>query len=431
MGVTVAYRGRLADLTRIEDFEDRLLDFALEVGGLARIWRSQADDNPDRIVRGVILDLAPGQESTSLLLSPEGWLIGFTDINDAEDGRLREPPWCFIKTQFRPIEGHVALVEMLADLKREFLPELEVSDDGGYWETRDLAGLVRKRSLTKGAIDALAEGLQHRGLSREAAEDPSIVLRHIERVAEQVHRILRRPAEHPALVFEDHEDFDGATDPEATEKLWDELFKHNRRQQERMHRAIAERRSRGGDNEAAFQDALRDVVPGVPDEETELSDEPWRHDEHASFGQALEDETAGRGGGLQGADDDSFEAEEEERHPLLQQAMDLWKRLDTLFREEGPRSAPTQSTLYQGAGDAMGGLAQALSHRDHDAEDFGLRIAQLKRALRGAVFARGALFPLRSTMSAEQFDELFCKLQQMETDIFSELARFRSEHRGE
>jgi hypothetical protein len=26
MGVTIAYRGRLADLTRIEDFEDRLLD---------------------------------------------------------------------------------------------------------------------------------------------------------------------------------------------------------------------------------------------------------------------------------------------------------------------------------------------------------------------------------------------------------------------
>ena len=36
MGVTVAYRGRLADLIRIEDFEDCLLDFALEVGGLAR-----------------------------------------------------------------------------------------------------------------------------------------------------------------------------------------------------------------------------------------------------------------------------------------------------------------------------------------------------------------------------------------------------------
>src|SRR5205823_206009 len=38
-----------------------------------------------------------------------------------------------IKTQFGPVEGHVALVEMLAALKREFLPDLEVSDEGGYW----------------------------------------------------------------------------------------------------------------------------------------------------------------------------------------------------------------------------------------------------------------------------------------------------------
>ena len=45
-------------------------------------------------------------------------------------------------------------------------------------------------------------------------------------------------------------------------------------------------------------------------------------------------------------------------------------------------------------------------------------------------FARGALFPLRSTISAEQFDELFRVLQQMETDIVSELGKVRAE-RGE
>ncbi len=74
---------------------------------------------------------------------------------------------------------------------------------------------------------------------------------------------------------------------------------------------------------------------------------------------------------------------------------------------------------------------RALSDRDHDAEDYGLRVVQLKRALRGAAFARGALFPLRSTMSAEQFDELFRTLQQMETDIVSELGKVRSEHHGD
>jgi hypothetical protein len=431
MGITIAYRGRFADLTRIEDFEDRLVDFALEIRGLVRIWRSRADGDPERMIRGVILDLAPGQESTSLLLSPEGWLIGLTDIQDAEDGLLKEPPWCFIKTQCGPVEGHVALVEMLAALKREFLPDLEVSDEGGYWETRDLAELVRLRSLTQGAIDGLAEGLTRHGLSREAAEDPNILLRHIERVAAQVHRVLRRPAEHPPLAFEDDADFGGAADPEATEKLWDEMFKRNRRQQERMERAMKELVSRGVDVETAFQAALSDAVPTVPDEDTELSDEPWRNDRHAPFGEALDDEAAGECTGFREADDDASEAEEGERHPLLQQAMDLIKRLDALFPDDGPRFAPALATLYQGAGDAMGGLAQALSDRDHVALDYGLRVVQLKRALRGAAFARGALFPLRSTISAEQFDELFRTLEQMETDILSELGRLRSEHSGQ
>ncbi len=33
---------------------------------------------------------------------------------------------------------------------REFLPDLEVSDEGGYWETRDLAALSRRRRRDRG-----------------------------------------------------------------------------------------------------------------------------------------------------------------------------------------------------------------------------------------------------------------------------------------
>jgi hypothetical protein len=93
-------------------------------------------------------------------------LINLTEIQDAEEGRLKEPPWCFTKTQFGPVEGHLALVEMLTALKREFVHDLEVSDEGGYWETRDLAELVRERALVQGAIDGLSEGLRRYGLSR-------------------------------------------------------------------------------------------------------------------------------------------------------------------------------------------------------------------------------------------------------------------------
>jgi hypothetical protein len=205
MGVTISYRGSLEDLDRLEDFEDRALDLALELGGQARIWRSTGDDDPRRMVRGVLLNLYPGQETVSLLIAPEGWLINLHEIEESEKGLLAGPPWCFVKTQFGPLEGHVALVEMLAALKREFLPNLEVHDEGDYWETRNLATLSAKMGQVQSAIDGLAEGLDRHGLSREAAEDPEILLARIERIARLVHRTLSRPAEHPPVRGEDED----------------------------------------------------------------------------------------------------------------------------------------------------------------------------------------------------------------------------------
>lgn len=419
MGITIAYRGRLADLERVEDFEDRLLDFALEVGGLAQIWRSHADDNPQRMVRGIILDLAPGQESVSLLLSPEGWLIGLVDIEDAERGRLTAPPWCFTKTQFGPLEGHVALIELLMALRREFVPDLEVSDEGGYYPTRNLAELTRRHSGVQRAIDTVAEGLQRHGLSREAAEGPEILLRRIERIAAQVHRILQRPAEHPPVTFPDDETSSGVPGPEADEALGDEMFKHNRRQQERLQRALEERLSRGEDHEKAFEKALEDLGLEVSGEEFDSAAEQEPFDDDEALDEPeFEDE-----------EEDGPFAVEKERHPLLKRAMDLLKHLDGLFRGAGPRFEPSLRTLFQGAGDVMGGLAQALSRREEGIDDYGLRVTQLKRALRGAAFARGALFGLRDAVTAAQFDELQRTLEQLEQDVFGELSRLRSEHR--
>ncbi len=216
MGVTIFYRGSLSDLSRVEDFEDRVLDLALELGGEARIWRSagaltpgpspdqpsvgaRRGENMQRVVRGVTLDLFPGQETTSLLISPEGWLLGLLEIEAAEKGELTEPPLCWVKTQFGPVEGHVALVEIFAALKREFLPDLEVNDEGEYWETRNLARLRAKFGLVQAAIDGMAEGLERYGLSPEAAEDREILVARVERIARLVRQTLSRPAEHPPV----------------------------------------------------------------------------------------------------------------------------------------------------------------------------------------------------------------------------------------
>ena len=127
MGITISYRGTIASLDRVEDFEDRVLDLALELDGLAHIYRTEADKHSSRMVRGIVLDLCPGQETTGLLISPEGWLVGMPDVENAEKGKLAEMPWCRVKTQFGTLDGHVALVEMFAALKSEFFPTWKLS----------------------------------------------------------------------------------------------------------------------------------------------------------------------------------------------------------------------------------------------------------------------------------------------------------------
>lgn len=454
MGITVHYRGRIADMERIEDFEDRVLDLVLELGGRAEIWRSTADHDPQRMVRGVLAHLHPGQETTSLLISPEGWLVPFFQIEEAEQGTIAEPPWCFVKTQFGPVESHVALVEMLAALQREFFPDLEVHDEGGYWESRDAGELARRHSFLRVAIDGLAEGLQQHGLSPEAAEDPEIVIERIRRIAAKVQATIARPSEHPPAI-RDEDEFGGEwpPDPEEVEAEWDAIFREQRRKQERMFRAMEERTSAGEDVEDALENAMRDVGTPIPgdtmlplggeeddEEDEELSwqddllasldddddDEEWRA---SATDEDLEadDEAAGEGESGGG----SADLFERRTHPLTRRAMDLMLRLRKLPDDAPGRHDSALHALFQGCGDMMGGLSQAMAdYGDEDDDEephaLGLRIVQLKRALRGAAFARGALFQLRDRLDKALLDELHGEVQGLQQEMFGELGRLRS-----
>lgn len=326
MGVTIHYRGRIADVQRVEDFEDRVIDLVLELGGNVRVWRSADEQDQARMVRGLMVDLAPGQETTSLLLSPEGWLVNLFEIEDAEKGRLRETPWCFIKTQFGSVDGHVALVELLTALKREFFPDLEVSDEGGYWERRDVEELRQKMAFVGRAIDTLAETISVDGLSREAAEDPQILATRIERLAHRVHATISRPAEHAPVYFP--EDETGAlADPNENEARWDELFRSNRRKQERMTRTLEEQMARGADTDEAFEAAIEEVVAPL-DWFGDNSDKSVDHQYVARMeeGDELEADDVWHSGLPDesfddvDSDDDSFAAMQ--RDPLQQQATD-------------------------------------------------------------------------------------------------------------
>jgi len=386
MGVTIHYRGSMDDLTRVEDFEDRVIDLALAVGGNVRLWRTADAQRPERVIRGLILDLAPGQETMSLLLSPEGWLTSVFEIEDAELGKIAEPSWCFVKTQYGPIEGHVAIVELLTQLKSQFMSNLEVLDDSGYWEHRNLDKLQQNFARVAGLIDALAKAIENDRLSPEAAEDPEILATRIERLAAKVHRTMSRPAEHAPVTFP--EDMFGASpDQREEEARWDALYQENRRKQERMERAIEERLIRGDDLEEALESAFEEVIPPNP-----LKDDDAGESDFEEL-LALEDDR------LEEAEDSAFSADADdsaldmERHPLQQQATALLLDFHNLARGHNGANKHFDQ-LLRNACEIGGGLAQALPlppPYELDEFDAGLALLQLKRAMRGAAFVTGAL----------------------------------------
>lgn len=440
MGVSIHYRGQIANPNRIEDFEDRILDLALDFGAHVRIWRSAPDHDPWRLVRGVVLNLVPGQDTTSLLVSPEGFLIPLLSIKDAEWGRVTEAPWCSVKTQFGDLQGHVMLIELLDSLKREFFPGLEVIDEAGYWESRDLNKLRQKRNALQQAIDSLAEQLCRTGLSPEAAEDPEILASRIERVAQLVRQRISRPSEHAPVDF-DHPDEQVTSGNFGTEAQWDAFHKQQRRRQERLSRVLDERQMHGELSKEDLEDVMREQ--GLLDWHTELSDEDlaesqvdsWsenREEDEASFGEQEDEDWRESLTDTASENDSDFEAEAIERRQLLQQrASSLMSRLCRLAREDERLADPQRHShlpvLMGGAGELLGGLALALGSSGHSHS--GWDLVQLKRALRGAAFARAALVPLRADriLSDQGFRALAAEMDQLTDEIHAELNRLRHE----
>jgi hypothetical protein len=428
MGVTIHYRGSIDDLSRVEDFEDRVIDLALAMGGNVRLWRTADEATPERMVRGLILDLAPGQEPTTLLLSPEGWLINLVEIEEAEKGQIAEPPWCSVKTQFGPVEGHVALVELLSELKARFFSNLEVHDEGSYWEHRDVKKLKANLDFLGRAINALAAGLEQHPLTAEAAEDPDILMTRIERVAAQVHQILARPAEHPPVMFP--EDAGAPPDPEENERRWDELFQENRRRQEQMERSMQERLLRGADIEDALDETMEQMAPFHPDDNEEDAEHiaelaAWEHseeDEPWSDADDLEPVTAG-------AEDSGVDLLGRKRHPLQEQATKLLLDLGDATRHHG-RPHPQIDLALRNACEITGGLAQVHPlppAYELDDMDVGMGLTQLKRALRGAAFVAGALFLLRDSgvIDKPQFELFHNACQTISGEIISLMKHVR------
>lgn len=407
MGITIHYRGTMDDVSQIETMEDRVLDLVFSLGGRATIWRSHADHDSSRVVRGLMVELEPGQDTFSLLVSPEGHLTPLLQIEDAEKAPFDEPPYCFVKTQFGSLQGHVSIVHLLDALRQQYSSNLEVSDEGEYYENRDIHRLTQKMEFLRTAINSMAEGLHKHGLNEEAAEDPNILATRIERIAAIVHQKMAADQTTPTDPNPNQSEVDDWNEPSLEDevRVMDELRRKNDLRSERMSRRIAEATAAGMSTEDAFELAMQEEGLPIPSRE---ASEPDKLDPEEPWLESLPQHPFVDTGESSGRTD----------HPAIEQAQSFLMQVLDLANDKSNQSSFIPG-LIRASMNIVGGLVQATSDADNDTTHRALAITQLKRALSAHAHARGAVFGLRSeaAISQERSAQLHDDLQSLLTTI--------------
>jgi hypothetical protein len=162
MGITIFAMGKIERINDIPVLISEIKGMAEERNWKHHIINDNFDDLPDAVLtsnaadkptahiegtlglRGIILNAAEA-EPLSILFDREGVLTDmFQQLTWIESNGQNER-FTFFKTQFSDIEEHIKIIEILDHLKKQYIPNLTVNDEGTYWETRDRRILAEKR----------------------------------------------------------------------------------------------------------------------------------------------------------------------------------------------------------------------------------------------------------------------------------------------
>jgi hypothetical protein len=172
MGVTIHYRGRLDDVGQLPKLCDEMADIARamewETTRLEDDWERPADARLRFTSKGAEMDghlglkgilLKPNvdAESLSFLFDREGHLRSMMDVVMIADATLKlEDAWVSVKTQFASPEVHAWIVGLLKYVKKRYVSDLQVSDEGQYWETGDIRILRERMEFIGKKIEQLS-----------------------------------------------------------------------------------------------------------------------------------------------------------------------------------------------------------------------------------------------------------------------------------
>ncbi|HPG39984.1 MAG TPA: hypothetical protein PLP19_11035 [bacterium] len=172
MGVTIHFQGILQDKRQINSFIEELTDIAQTMNWEWQIldedWTkpstAKLTGNKDNreitghlALKGITIHLHPDCETLDLFFDAEGHLTSplAMALYHAEGNDYKY--YNSVKTQFAPPDIHITIIKLLKYLQKKYIPNLEVEDEGGYWDSEDKNELEKRLAFINDKIKELGD----------------------------------------------------------------------------------------------------------------------------------------------------------------------------------------------------------------------------------------------------------------------------------
>jgi hypothetical protein len=154
MGISIHYQGKLNRPDMADEFCEELEDIARTMDWKYNVINDEPDSKPFP-VKGIIISPHEKSEPLVFTFDPEGNLQNAFMLQFL--GEEPDLTWYnHTKTQFAPIDVHIAVIKLLKYLQQKYIENLKVTDEGSYWETGDADLLKKKMDFLNVKMDELA-----------------------------------------------------------------------------------------------------------------------------------------------------------------------------------------------------------------------------------------------------------------------------------
>jgi hypothetical protein len=174
MGITIHYRGqlkspeligqvcsKLEEMAKLMGWEYKLFDKNLNRPNTAKLDHS--GNSPvitgQLPLKGIQLNIHKDCESFSLFFDKHGILHDIIQMATDNSEKDEKTSYLHVKTQFAPLEVHIAIIRLLKYLHENFFNFLEVIDEGEYWQTEDESLLQQKMNCLSEKIKTVSQAI--------------------------------------------------------------------------------------------------------------------------------------------------------------------------------------------------------------------------------------------------------------------------------